>query len=151
MEHLSKVVRGWRMWKLHAKGYKNISKYCVIERGVMLDKIKPSGIHIGEGGHLVGGVVGRVVDVHQYIARRRTVLVVGTKDILADDHAVVAGDAGGLGGCVVRAADVHRDVAAYVGSIVGIAQTAAVDAFIHPAAFDGDGGRLVARGSTHSG
>ena len=109
------------------------------------------GIHIGEGGHLVGGVVGRVVDVHHYIARRRTVLVVGTKDILADDHAVVAGDAGGLGGCVVRAADVHRDVAAYVGSIVGIAQTAAVDAFIHPAAFDGDGGRLVARGSTHSG
>lgn len=66
MEHLSKVVRGWRIWKLHVKGYKNISKNCVIERGVLLDKIKPSGVHIGEGCLIAAGTT---ILCHEHIYR----------------------------------------------------------------------------------
>lgn len=66
IEHLSKVVRGWRMRKLHAQGYKNISKNCVIERGVQLDKIKPSGIYIGDGCLIAAGTT---ILCHEHIYR----------------------------------------------------------------------------------
>lgn len=66
MEHLSKVVRGWRILKLHANGYNNISRNCVIERGVLLDKIKPSGIHIGEGCLIAAGTT---ILCHEHIYR----------------------------------------------------------------------------------
>lgn len=66
IEHLSKIVRSWRIYKLHAKGYKNISKNCVIERGVGLDKIKPSGIHIGEGCLIAAGTT---ILCHEHIYR----------------------------------------------------------------------------------
>lgn len=66
MEHLSKVVRSWRMWKLHAKGYRNISKNCVIESGVGLDKIYPAGIHIDEGCLIASGTI---ILCHEHIYR----------------------------------------------------------------------------------
>ena len=46
---LSKIVRSWRMFILHTKGFKNISRDAVIEHGVGLDKLNPKGIHIGSG------------------------------------------------------------------------------------------------------
>lgn len=53
--YLSKVVRSWRMWLLHAKGYTNISKNTVIESGIKLDKLNPKGIHIGSGCLIASG------------------------------------------------------------------------------------------------
>ena len=53
--NLSKVVRAWRMWLLHAKGYKNIDSSTVIEHGVKLDKLNPGGIHIGSGCLIASG------------------------------------------------------------------------------------------------
>lgn len=52
---LSKYVRAFRMWVLHRKGYTNISKNCVIEGGVGLDKLNPKGIHIGSGCLIASG------------------------------------------------------------------------------------------------
>lgn len=66
MEHLSKVVRRYRIWRLHLKGYKNISKNCVVERNVGLDKIKPSGIHIGEGCLIASGTT---ILCHEHVYR----------------------------------------------------------------------------------
>ena len=66
MEHLSKVIRKWRIVKLHFKGYNNINKNCVIESGVMLDKVKPSGIHIGEGSLIAAGTT---ILCHEHVYR----------------------------------------------------------------------------------
>ena len=60
------VARRWRIWRLHVKGYKNINKNCVIERGVVLDKIKPSGIHIGKGCLIASGTT---ILCHEHIYR----------------------------------------------------------------------------------
>ena len=45
---LSRIVRCIRWYKLYWGGYINISKRCIIEHGVELDKINPKGIYIGE-------------------------------------------------------------------------------------------------------
>ncbi len=68
MEHLSKVVRRWRIWKLHLRGYKNISWNCIIERGVVLDKVYPTGIHIGEGCLIAAGTT---ILCHEHIYRNK--------------------------------------------------------------------------------
>lgn len=62
--NLSKVVRFWRMWALHLKGYKNIDKNTVIESGVKLDKLNPLGIHI-ESGCLIAS--GATILSHEHI------------------------------------------------------------------------------------
>ena len=66
IEHLSKIVRDLRILNLHIKGYKNISKKCIIERNVLLDKVKPSGIHIGEGSLIAAGTA---ILCHEHIYR----------------------------------------------------------------------------------
>lgn len=66
IEHLSKIIRSWRIFVLHAKGYKNISRNSVIERRVELDKIKPSGIHIGDGCLIASG---STILCHEHIYR----------------------------------------------------------------------------------
>lgn len=61
---LSKVVRAFRMWLLHAKGYKNIDSNTVIESGVKLDKLNRKGIHIGSGCLIASGVT---ILAHEHI------------------------------------------------------------------------------------
>lgn len=52
----SRTVRALRMSVLRNwGGYSNISKNCVIERNVGLDKLNPKGIHIGSGTLVAGG------------------------------------------------------------------------------------------------
>lgn len=51
-----RTVRVLRMSVLrNGGGYSNISKSCVIERNVGLDKLNPKGIHIGSGTLVAGG------------------------------------------------------------------------------------------------
>lgn len=61
---LSSLVRAWRIWKLHAKGYRNISKDAVIESGVGLDKLNRKGIHIGSGCLIAAGTT---ILTHEHI------------------------------------------------------------------------------------
>lgn len=61
---LSKYVRAWRMYILHAKGYKNISSATVIESGVKLDKLNRKGIHIGSGCLIASGTT---ILTHEHI------------------------------------------------------------------------------------
>ena len=52
---IAKLVRAWRIWLLHRKGYTNISKKTVIEGRVGLDKLNRKGIHIGSGCLIASG------------------------------------------------------------------------------------------------
>lgn len=61
---LSKIIRSYRMWLLHTKGYKNISKQTVIESNVKLDKLNPKGIHIGSGCLIASGTT---ILTHEHI------------------------------------------------------------------------------------
>lgn len=48
MEKISKVIRKIRYAKLRLLGYKNISSKAIVESNVILDRVYPLGIHIGD-------------------------------------------------------------------------------------------------------
>ncbi len=64
--NLSSLLRKWRMFKLHLKGYKNIDKSSIIEGNITLDKIYPAGIHIGKNCLIAGGTT---ILSHEHIYR----------------------------------------------------------------------------------
>ena len=64
---LSRIVRFFRRLKLAGGGYNNISKTVIIERGVVLDKVNPSGIHIGEYSFIASG---SIILSHDHVRRR---------------------------------------------------------------------------------
>ena len=45
---IATILRKFRVFKLHLKGYKKIPYSAIIESSVLLDKLYPSGIHVGE-------------------------------------------------------------------------------------------------------
>jgi acetyltransferase-like isoleucine patch superfamily enzyme len=49
LEILGPIIQNIRLFLLTLKGYKNISKRVIIERGVNLDRVYPEDIHIGDG------------------------------------------------------------------------------------------------------
>ena len=49
LEILGPLKQGIRLLHLKALGYVNISKGVIIERDVVLDRVYPDGIHIGQG------------------------------------------------------------------------------------------------------
>ena len=66
---LSTVVRKVRLFKLRLLGYKNISKSVIIEKNVTLDRLFPSGIHIGENTLIARNVT---ILSHDHIKRDST-------------------------------------------------------------------------------
>ena len=64
---LSKIVRRVRWYKLRLRGYVFVSKHCIIEHDVALDKMNPRGIHIGDN-TLVGS--GTVILSHDHVRKR---------------------------------------------------------------------------------
>ena len=66
---LSKIpplIRKWRVFILHLKGYKNISYSAVIEHNVGLDRVNPAGIYVGDYSSLASGTV---VLSHEHVFR----------------------------------------------------------------------------------
>lgn len=54
---LSAIVRRFRYRLLVLKGYKNISSHAIIESNVMLDRVNPAGIHIGDNTLIASGTI----------------------------------------------------------------------------------------------
>ena len=66
LEHLSYWVRKWVHLKLRFRGYKNISPFANIERGVRLDRVYPDAIYIGKN---TGVASGAVILAHETVYR----------------------------------------------------------------------------------
>lgn len=63
----SKIVRFLRWQKLHWGGYINISRNCVIEHNVGLDKMNPKGIYIGDNTLVASGTT---ILAHDHVRKR---------------------------------------------------------------------------------
>lgn len=60
------VLRKFRIFLLHLKGYKNISYKSVVEHDVKLDRVNPAGIHLGDFSSLASGTA---VLSHEHVFR----------------------------------------------------------------------------------
>jgi len=66
MELASKIIHSIRWWLYRLKGYKNIQRGVILERNLLLDRVNPRGIYIGEKSLIANGVV---ILSHEHIKR----------------------------------------------------------------------------------
>lgn len=64
--HASKIVRTFRIYILHLKGYKNIDKNAIIESNVKLDKIHRGGVFVGCNTLIASGTT---ILTHEHVYR----------------------------------------------------------------------------------
>ncbi|MCK9372284.1 MAG: acyltransferase [Sulfuricurvum sp.] len=66
MEIISKIIRSIRMKSHQLQGYANIDKSVILESRLVLDKVYPQGIHIGENSLIASGTT---ILCHEHVKR----------------------------------------------------------------------------------
>lgn len=66
MEIISKIIRTIRMKSHQLQGYANIDKTVILESRLVLDKVYPQGIHIGENSLIASGTT---ILCHEHVKR----------------------------------------------------------------------------------
>lgn len=66
LNKLAPILRKYRIFILHIKGYKNISYNSVVEHNVKLDRVNPKGIFLGDFSSLASGTT---VLSHEHVFR----------------------------------------------------------------------------------
>lgn len=66
LNKLAPILRKYRIFILHIKGYKNISYNSVVEHNVKLDRVNPKGVYLGEYSSLASGTT---VLSHEHVFR----------------------------------------------------------------------------------
>lgn len=68
MERISKMVQKIRKYKYKLQGYSNISDSAILESNLLLDKVYPAGIHIGDNTLIAAGTT---ILTHEHVKRDR--------------------------------------------------------------------------------
>ena len=66
MEILSSIIQGWRIRSAKFKGYVNIHPSAILESNLLLDKVFPQGIYIGENSLIAAG---STILTHEHVKR----------------------------------------------------------------------------------